>query len=44
VEALRSCLQTTDAPDVLDLMRHAELAMQAVVTAKLQLFGSIGKV
>jgi tagatose 1,6-diphosphate aldolase GatY/KbaY len=44
VEALRNCLQTTGAPDVLDLMRQAELAMQAVVAAKLQLFGSVGKV
>ena len=44
VEALRSCLQTTGAPDVLDLMRQAEMAMQAVVAAKLQLFGSVGKV
>ena len=32
------------APDVLDLMRQAEVAMQAVVAAKLQLFGSVGKV
>src|SRR5262245_30706021 len=44
VEALRSCLQATSAPDVLDLMRQAEMAMQAVVAAKLQLFGSVGKV
>ena len=44
VEALRSCLQTASAPDVLDLMRQAEVAMQAVVAAKLQLFGSVGKV
>ncbi len=43
VEALRSCLQAASAPDVLDLMRQAEVAMQAVVTAKLQLFGSVGK-
>ena len=27
----------------LDLMRQAEVAMQAVVAAKLQLFGSVGK-
>jgi tagatose 1,6-diphosphate aldolase GatY/KbaY len=44
VEALRSCLQTAGSPDVLDLMRQAEAAMQAVVAAKLQLFGSVGKV
>ena len=36
VEALRSCLQAASAPDVLDLMRQAEVAMQAVVAAKLQ--------
>jgi tagatose 1,6-diphosphate aldolase GatY/KbaY len=44
VEALRSCLQAASAPDVLDLMRQAEVAMQTVVAAKLQLFGSAGKV
>ena len=44
VEALRSCLQAAGTPDVLDLMRQAEVAMQAVVAAKLQLFGSVGKV
>ena len=45
VEALRRCpLQAASAPDVLDLMQQAEVAMQAVVAAKLQLFGSVGKV
>ena len=44
VEALRSCLQAASTPDVLDLMRQAEVAMQAVVETKLQLFGSVGKV
>jgi len=44
VEALRSGLQAATAPDVLDLMQQAEAAMQAVVAAKLQLFGSVGKV
>src|SRR5215471_15685028 len=44
VEALRGCLQAAGAPDVLDLMRQAEVAMQVVVAAKLQLFGSVGKV
>jgi hypothetical protein len=29
---------------VLDLMQQAEVAMQGVVAAKLQLFGSTGKV
>src|SRR5262245_49670056 len=43
VEALRSGLQAASAPDVLDLMRQAEVAMQTVVAAKLQLFGSAGK-
>jgi tagatose 1,6-diphosphate aldolase GatY/KbaY len=44
VEALRSCLQAAGTPDVLDLMRQAEVAMQTVVAAKLQLFGSAWKV
>lgn len=44
VEALRGGLQTAESPDLLDLMRRAEAAMQAVVAAKLQLFGSVGTV
>jgi tagatose 1,6-diphosphate aldolase GatY/KbaY len=44
VEALRGCLQAAGSPDLLDLMRRAEAAMQAVVAAKLQLFGSVGTV
>ena len=44
VEALRGCLQDAESPDLLDLMRRAEAAMQAVVAAKLQLFGSVGTV
>ena len=44
VEALRGALQATGSPDLLDLMRQAEAAMQAVVAAKLQLFGSVGTV
>ncbi len=44
VEALRGCLQASESPDLLDLMRRAEAAMQAVVAAKLQLFGSVGMV
>ena len=44
VEALRACLQASESPDLLDLMRRAEAAMQAVVAAKLQLFGSVGTV
>jgi tagatose 1,6-diphosphate aldolase GatY/KbaY len=44
VEALRGCLQAPGSPDVLDLMQQAEAAMQAVVAAKLQLFGSVGQV
>ena len=42
VEALRDCLQVAGTPDVLDLMRQAEVAMQTVVAAKLQLFGTVG--
>ena len=41
VEALRGCLQAAGTPDLLDLMRRAEEAMQAIVAAKLQLFGSV---
>jgi tagatose 1,6-diphosphate aldolase GatY/KbaY len=42
VGALRDCLQMAGTPDVLDLMRQAEVAMQTVVAAKLQLFGTVG--
>src|SRR5262245_10899599 len=44
VETLRGCMQAAGSPDLLDLMRRAETAMQAVVAAKLQLFGSVGTV
>ena len=44
VDALRGGLQAAESPDLLDLMRRAEAAMQAVVAAKLQLFGSVGTV
>jgi tagatose 1,6-diphosphate aldolase GatY/KbaY len=44
VEALRGGLQAAGSPDVLDLMRQAEAAMQTVVAAKLQLFGTGGTV
>jgi len=44
VETLRDCLQAAGSPDVLDLMRRAEAAMQGVVAVKLQLFGSVGTV
>ncbi|MBM3225562.1 MAG: class II fructose-bisphosphate aldolase [Candidatus Tectomicrobia bacterium] len=44
VEALRGSLQALGSPDVLDLMRQAEAAMQSVVATKLQLFGSVGAV
>jgi len=44
VEALRSCLQAAESPDLLALMQRAEAAMQAVVAAKLQLFGAVGTV
>lgn len=44
VEALRDGLQVSESPDLLDLMHLAEEAMQAVVAAKLQLFGSVGTV
>jgi tagatose 1,6-diphosphate aldolase GatY/KbaY len=43
IDTLRACLQGPKAPDLLDLMRRAETAMQAVVTAKLHLFGAVGK-
>jgi len=41
--ALRERMEATDSPDLLDLMQSAIAAMQPVVSAKLQLFGSVGK-
>ena len=43
VAALRELIEAVDAPDLLDLMRSAVAAMGPVVSAKLQLFGSVGK-
>jgi tagatose 1,6-diphosphate aldolase GatY/KbaY len=43
IGTLRECLQGPKAPDLLDLMRRAETAMQAVVIARLHLFGAVGK-
>jgi tagatose 1,6-diphosphate aldolase GatY/KbaY len=43
VEALRARIEMPDSPDLMDLMRSAVAAMQPVVSAKLQLFGSVGK-
>lgn len=43
VETVRACLQSPPLPDLLDIMRAAEAAMQAVIGSKLRLFGSIGK-
>jgi tagatose 1,6-diphosphate aldolase GatY/KbaY len=43
VGALRDRLESPDSPDLLDLMQGAIAAMQAAVSAKLQLFGSVEK-
>lgn len=43
VGALRDRLGSSDSPDLLDLMQDAITAMQAAVSAKLQLFGSVEK-
>jgi tagatose 1,6-diphosphate aldolase GatY/KbaY len=43
VAALRELIGAVDSPDLLDLMRSAIDAMGPVVSAKLQLFGSVGK-
>lgn len=40
--ALRATFQAPGNPDVLEVMQRAETAMEAVVAAKLQLFGSVG--
>ena len=40
---LQERLSATDLPDLVPLMNEAVSAMQAVVTAKLRLFGSVGK-
>jgi hypothetical protein len=37
-------LLNAKVPDLADLMREALTAMQAVVSSKLQLFGSVGMV
>jgi tagatose 1,6-diphosphate aldolase GatY/KbaY len=44
ISALRTGLLDTKVPDLADLMREALTAMQAVVSSKLQLFGSVGMV
>ena len=41
IGALRQDLQAPASPDLVDLMQHAEDAMQAVVADKLRLFGSV---
>jgi tagatose 1,6-diphosphate aldolase GatY/KbaY len=43
LEAVRELVEGSDSPDLLDLMRSAVGAMEPVVSAKLQLFGSVGK-
>ena len=43
VAALRQLIKAVDSPDLLDLMQAAVAAMQPVVSAKLHLFGSVGK-
>ncbi len=44
VGALRARFAAHDAPDLLDLMRDAIAAMEAVIIDKIQLFGSAGRV
>lgn len=41
--SLKESLSTADAPDLVELMRRAVDAMQAVVSSKIRLFGSTGK-
>jgi tagatose 1,6-diphosphate aldolase GatY/KbaY len=43
VEVVRELIQGPDSLDLLDLMRGAVGAMKPVVSAKFQLFGSVGK-
>jgi tagatose 1,6-diphosphate aldolase GatY/KbaY len=43
VGALRERLDSPQTPDLLELMQSAIAAMQSVVSAKLHLFGSVGK-
>ena len=43
IETLKERLAAPKSPDLLDLMQSAIAAMQSVVAAKLQLFGSVGK-
>ena len=42
LDVLKSA-NSLSSPDLLDLMQHASSAMQAVVSEKLQIFGSVGK-
>ncbi len=44
VGALQDHLRSSDSPELLDLMQDAITAMQAAVSAKLRLFGSVEKV
>jgi tagatose 1,6-diphosphate aldolase GatY/KbaY len=44
LDALKLALDAPKPPDLIDLMRRAVAAMQAVVAAKLELFGSIGRI
>ena len=43
VAALRELLDAPEAPDLLDLMENAIVAMEAVISTKLSLFGSAGR-
>jgi tagatose 1,6-diphosphate aldolase GatY/KbaY len=43
IQALKESFVGTKPPDLLDLMRNGTSAMEAVVTDKLRLFGSVGK-
>jgi tagatose 1,6-diphosphate aldolase GatY/KbaY len=43
LNVLRARLGSPESPDLLEVMRSAITAMQAVVSAKLHLFGSVGK-
>ena len=44
LSALKQSLNLSDSPDLLDLMHSGVKAMQAVISAKLRLFGSAGTV
>jgi tagatose 1,6-diphosphate aldolase GatY/KbaY len=41
--SVRQAMQTGSTPDLLELMQHAEAAMQAVVVEKLRAFGSVDR-